>query len=164
MKINSGVEWAAHACALLATLPPGWSLSAQALAAYHEVPPAYMAKQLQALSKAGIVKSNRGAKGGYTLTRAATLITLLDIFIAIEGNAPAFRCTEIRQKGPCPSSKKACKIPCIIAASFNEAETAYRDSIARVTILDVMTVAAQSSTPSKASAVGAWLTEHAAKL
>ena len=62
MKINSGVEWAAHACALLATLPPGWSLSAQALAAYHEVPPAYMAKQLQALSKAGIVKSNRGAK------------------------------------------------------------------------------------------------------
>ena len=61
MKINKGVEWAVHAMSVLAVLPEGRAVSAEALAAYHETSATYMAKQLQALSKAGLVRGGRGA-------------------------------------------------------------------------------------------------------
>ncbi|MEO1407462.1 MAG: Rrf2 family transcriptional regulator, partial [Pseudomonadota bacterium] len=112
MKINKGVEWAVHAAALMAALPEGDGLSADSLARYHEVPPAYMAKQLQALSRARIVQSTRGARGGYRLARSTSEITLLDIWLAIEGGGPVFRCSEIRQNGPCGFKRSDCKQPC----------------------------------------------------
>ena len=45
MRIGEGVEWAAHACVLLSALPEGTGLPAAAIAAYHDVPPAYLAKE-----------------------------------------------------------------------------------------------------------------------
>lgn len=161
MKINKGVEWAAHACALLGVLPRGWALSADALAAYHDVPPAYMAKQMQALSAAGLVVSSRGAAGGYRLARAPDAITLKDVFLAVEGGAPSFRCSEVRQNGPCGAAKAACKRPCGIAASFYAAEAAFRDALAGVTIADVTASAAASSDAGKAAKIAAWVQAHA---
>ena len=67
MRMSEGVEWTAHACVLLAALPPGIGLPANALAEFHELAPAYMAKHMQALARAGIVQSIRGAGGGYRL-------------------------------------------------------------------------------------------------
>ena len=93
MQISRGVEWAAHAASLLATLPEGMGLRAEALAQYHGVPQAYMAKQMQALSKAGLVHTSRGRQGGYRLAKPAEEITLWDIMAAIEGKSPAFTCT-----------------------------------------------------------------------
>ena len=56
MRMNKGVEWAVHACALLAPLGAGRGLSLAALADYHGVPLPYMAKQMQLLSKAGLTR------------------------------------------------------------------------------------------------------------
>lgn len=56
MRINKGVEWAAHACAVLVPLWPDRGLSLAALAEFHDVPEPYMAKQMQALSRAGLVE------------------------------------------------------------------------------------------------------------
>lgn len=137
MQISKGVEWAAHAAALMAALPQGRALRADALARYHEVPAAYMAKQLQALSKAGIVTSTRGARGGYRLAMAPKEVSLLDILTAIEGVKPVFRCTEIRQNGPCPARSEYCKTPCIIAKSFYDAEQSFRESLKNVTLVDI---------------------------
>lgn len=137
MQISKGVEWAAHAAALMAALPEGRALRADALARYHEVPAAYMAKQLQALSKADIVTSTRGARGGYRLAKKPADISLLHILTAIEGTTPAFRCTEIRQNGPCPARQENCKTPCIIAKSFHAAEQAFRDSLKDVTLVNI---------------------------
>ena len=53
MKIGKGVEWAAHTCALLALLPAGATLPGDALADFLGVPTPYLAKQLQALGRAG---------------------------------------------------------------------------------------------------------------
>src|SRR6516164_2591440 len=108
MRINKGVEWAVHACALLAPLPPGAGLSLAALAEFHGVPEPYMAKQMQALSQSGLVRTSRGKTGGYALARPTDAISLWDITIAIDGAVPAFRCTEIRQNGPCAVKKRDC--------------------------------------------------------
>src|SRR6188474_1835088 len=102
MKLGDGVEQAIHCVAMLAGLPEDRVLAASALAEFHGVSPSYLLKHLQALSSAGIVASVPGPAGGYRLARTPDRITLLDIVIAVEGDAPAFRCNEIRQRGPEP--------------------------------------------------------------
>lgn len=161
MQISKGVEWAAHAAAMMVGLPDGYGLKAEALARFHEVPIAYMAKQLQALSKAGIVQSSRGAHGGYRLAKMASDISLWDITAAIEGHDPAFRCTEIRQNGPCGLKRKGCKAPCQIAASFAVAEAAFRDSLKTVTLTDLAVQVMQDSNPEHLTKVGNWIQQEA---
>jgi Rrf2 family protein len=137
MKIAEGVEWAAHACAVLAGLPAGQGLTAAALASFHELPPAYMAKHLQALSKAGVVTAVRGAQGGYALARPASEITLWDIQAAISGSRPSFQCQDIRRKGPCAGYSPS-GVPCPIACAFAVAEAAYRDHLKTVALAEVV--------------------------
>ena len=161
MQISKGVEWACHAAALMAALPSDKALSADALARYHEVPAAYMAKQLQALSKAGLVHSSRGARGGYRLAKAPAEISLWDIMAAIEGHKSAFRCMEIRQNGPCPAKKDSCKTPCAIAASFSAAETAFRDSLRGVTLMQIAMGVMNIKTPSEITGVMQWISDEA---
>ena len=49
------------------------------------VPESYLAKIFQELSRDGIVRSHRGARGGFSLARPAAEITLKQIIEAIEG-------------------------------------------------------------------------------
>lgn len=49
-----------------------------------KVPQNYLEQLLGKLRRAGIVKSIRGAKGGYLLTRSPKEIKVLDILIALE--------------------------------------------------------------------------------
>lgn len=156
MRMNQGVEWAAHACVLLAPLWPEHGLSLAALAEYHGLPLAYMAKQMQQLSKAGLVRTSRGKTGGYALSRAPGEITLWDITGAIDGALPMFRCSEIRQRGPCAARRESCARPCGIAASFAAAEEAYRTALKAVSIADMLAEAASEYGPKELSAMRNW--------
>jgi len=49
------------------------------------VPKSFLAKILQKLSKASIVKSYRGVKGGFEIAREPSAITLLEVIEAIQG-------------------------------------------------------------------------------
>src|SRR5687768_4360995 len=100
MKLGEGVEWALHCATVLALVPPGRALPAAALAEFHGVPPAYLAKTMQALAREGIVESVPGRRGGYRLARRAREVTILDVVEAIEGRERSFRCSEIRRRGP----------------------------------------------------------------
>ena len=157
MQISKGVEWACHAVALMTALPSDRVLKADKLAQYHGVPTAYMAKQLQALSKAGVIHSSRGARGGYRLAKAPMDINLWDITAAIEGNKQAFRCSEIRQNGPCPASKPSCKNPCAIASSFHDAEMAFRASLRDVSLMKIATQVMQIKTAEEMAAMMQWI-------
>ena len=156
MKISEGVEWAAHACALLAALPEGVALNATAVAAFHELPKAYMAKHLQALAKAGVVRSIRGAQGGYRLARPASEISLWDVRCAIEGPGPDFRCSEIRSKGPCATRTSPTRA-CAIARAFWDAERVFRDQLRTATIADIVITVAADYGPEGIDRVASWL-------
>jgi Rrf2 family protein len=157
MKMSEGVEWTAHACALLAGLPPGIGLPANALAEFHTLAPAYMAKHMQALARAGVVESVRGAGGGYRLARPAADITLWDIVQAIEGEAQSFRCSEIRQQGPCVNASMDFRKPCEIHAAFTKAETAWRAELKAVTLLDIAREVARKTSPQTRGMMRQWL-------
>jgi Rrf2 family protein len=159
MKLGDGVEWGLHCCALLAALPPDDALPATKLAEYHGVPGAYLAKHLQALARAGIVESTPGRRGGYRLARPAHKITFLDVVEAVEGDEPAFRCTEIRQRGPVPASPAAVRSPCAIAVTMARAEHAWRKELGTTTIADIGAALARKLDRRSIQAAGAWLAE-----
>jgi Rrf2 family protein len=114
-------------------------LSAAALAEYHGVSTSYLLKHLQALSGAGILETVPGPKGGYRLAKKPEDISLLDIVLAVEGPAPAFRCAEIRQRGPNPLPQRYFTKPCQVTAAMLRAERAYRAELASTSIADILT-------------------------
>ena len=67
--MSEGVEWAIHCCTVLAFLDDQQALPAAKLAEFHGVPPAYLAKHLQALVRAGVCESVSGPRGGFRLAR-----------------------------------------------------------------------------------------------
>jgi Rrf2 family protein len=137
MKLGEGVEQAIHSVAMLSGLSEGGVLSAAAIAEFHGVSTSYLLKHLQSLSGAGILNTVPGPKGGYRLARPADKITLLDIVLAVEGPAPAFRCNEIRQRGPNPVASRFFSKPCGISAVMLKAERVYRAELAKTTIADL---------------------------
>lgn len=157
MQLAKGIEWSTHICTVLALVPPGQGLSVDALADFFDLPGAYLSKQMQLLRRAGIVESLRGKGGGYRLARSVDAITLLDIVRAIEGPMPAFRCTEIRQNGPCGLHREDCRRPCEVAAAFAEAEDAYRAALAARTVASIMQDAAANATPAHLVDIVTWV-------
>ena len=137
MRMSDGVEWGVHVCTLLAGVPSGSALPAAKLAEYHGVPAAYLAKHLQALARAGVLETTKGPKGGYRLARPPSEITLLDVVEAIDGDEPAFRCTEIRRRGPLATPAREYKLPCGIHAAFDRADDAWRAELRATTIADM---------------------------
>lgn len=137
MKLGDGVEQAIHSVTMLSCLQPGSTLSAAALAEFHGVSVSYLLKHLQAMSGAGLLEAVPGPKGGYRLARGPEKISLLDIVLAVEGPEPAFRCNEIRLRGPNPYACKP-KAPCTINVAMLRAEQAYRAELRRVTIADIL--------------------------
>lgn len=144
MKLSDGVEQAIHCVGVLSGLPEDSVLSAAALAEFHGVSVSYLLKHMQALSGAGLVSTVPGPKGGYRLAKKPEEITLLSIVLAVEGPAPAFRCAEIRQRGPNPLPGRYFTKPCGINAAMLKAEKAYRAELAKVTMADVLTDLAAS--------------------
>ncbi|GAA1250873.1 Rrf2 family transcriptional regulator [Prauserella halophila] len=138
MRMNEGVEWAVHSCLNLAWLGER-AVPAARLAAFYELPAAYLNKQLQALARADILTSVSGPRGGFRLTRPPEKVTLMDVVVAIDGDEPAFRCTEIRQRGGSGGGDTdAYRKPCAIDAAMRKAELAWRRELAGQTVADVM--------------------------
>ena len=165
MRLSEGVEWGLHCVTLAAVLPPGTALSATRLAEYHDVPTAYLAKHLQTLSRAGVLAAVPGPRGGYRLARPAAAITVLDVVEAIDGDEPAFRCSEIRRRGPAAVAARDYRFPCGIHRAFTRADAAWRKELADTTIaslvIDVMQEAPRAAVDTAARWLGAFINEPA---
>ena len=155
MKMSQGVEWGLHACLHLAWAE-GRSVPAPRLAEVHDLSPTSLNKHLQQLVRAGIVRSTPGPAGGFSLGRPLEEITVLDVVEAIEGTAGAFRCTEIRQRGPLAAGRPTPIDPCAIASTMGRAEAAWRAVLASMTLADLSGQVA-SDPPEVPVAVGALL-------
>jgi Rrf2 family protein len=74
-----------------------------------DVPDKFLAKIFQNLTRAGIVKSHRGVRGGFSLARPARRIPIGDVFEAIQANGDAVKCIIHRRECPkkenCPVRK-----------------------------------------------------------
>ena len=159
--MSDGVEWALHCCTVLAALPEDQALPAARLAEFHEVPPAYLAKHLQALTAAGITRSIPGPRGGYRLARPPAEVTVLDVVLAVEGDDTAFRCSEIRQRGPAaaPRGSGAYRRRCGIARAMWRAEDAWRAELKATTVGDLVVELMATVAPEQLAKGAAWIQE-----
>jgi Rrf2 family protein len=160
MKLSDGVEWALHCAAFLAALPLEFVLPGKALAEYHGVSESYLLKHLQALTRAGILESVPGPKGGYRLAKPADQVTLLAVVEAIEGKEPAFRCAEIRQCGPAALEPSAYRLPCKINVTMLRAEAAWKDVLRSQTLAELAQSVTQSLDPRVAELALPWLQQN----
>ncbi|MBV2155165.1 Rrf2 family transcriptional regulator [Kitasatospora sp. SUK 42] len=142
MRMGEGVEWGLHCCLTLAWLGEDQPVPTARLAAWFDLPPAYLTKRLQALVRAGILSSTPGARGGFRLGRPPGQITLMDVVAAIEGPEELFRCTEIRQRteGAAAASDDF-RRPCGVSTAMRRAELAWRRELAGQTVADLMAAA-----------------------
>jgi Rrf2 family protein len=90
MNITQESDYAIRAILILANEDS--ILDANAISKESSVPLRFLLKILRKLGQAGIVKSYRGAAGGYRLNKAPKDITLLDVIQAIEGKIQINRC------------------------------------------------------------------------
>jgi FeS assembly SUF system regulator len=79
---------------------PSSLMQAPDLALVTGLPVPTVAKTLKKLVQAGLVESQRGAKGGYVLVRAATDIPVTEIITAVDGPIALTDCT-VDEDGVC---------------------------------------------------------------
>src|SRR3989442_13505760 len=88
----------------LAGLPAGRIASLQDLCVPLHLPREFLAKILKILTAKGLVRSSRGAHGGYQLARPARDISFLEVIEAVEGPGPLHGCLD--HKGRCDVSAR----------------------------------------------------------
>lgn len=138
VKLPTSTEWVLHAATTLAQLEPGATASAAQLAAYYDVPAAYLAKQLQALVRAGVLAATTGPRGGFRLARRPDEVTLLHVVEAVGGAASPYECREIRQQGRGALPPEDCRRTCVLAEKMAEAHDAWRRALAGVSLADIL--------------------------
>lgn len=82
---TSKVDYALRALLDLATQPPGKPAQSREIAARQEIPESYLNQLLVVLRRAGLVRSVRGAAGGYVLGREPHSLTVADLVEALHG-------------------------------------------------------------------------------
>ncbi|MEM8918442.1 MAG: Rrf2 family transcriptional regulator [Pseudomonadota bacterium] len=163
MKIGKGVERAVHCCTILALLPAGAALPGEALAEFLDVAQPYLAKQLQALSRAGIVTAQSGAAGGYQLARPAQDISLWDVTEALEGTQPLYRSAELRRDGPFGAPPDECLDPCHIETAFMQAEAEYRRTLQAIPITHILHKVRQTMSEDRRLRIRKWIENSSAE-
>lgn len=131
MQISVGCEYAIHGILYLALQPQNEAVLVTDIAKAQNLPVSYLAKVFQLLAKAGLVKSFRGARGGYLLARDPSRITLRDVIQAIEGATPLYTSLSARRK--CAADED-----CLIREAFCRAEASLYRELEKVTLYEIM--------------------------
>lgn len=91
LKISEAASLALHSTVLLAS-NVGKLMPTKEIASELHVSEAHLSKVLQRLSRMGIVKAVRGPKGGFTLGKPASEISLIHVYESIEGPLVIEKC------------------------------------------------------------------------
>ncbi len=85
MQITRQADYAVRAVLYLSKIDDGDRAPTSQIARDQRIPPSFLAKIVSQLSVAGVVQTSRGARGGVSLSRPPSNITLLEVVEAIDG-------------------------------------------------------------------------------
>lgn len=91
MRLSAKADYALRAAAELAAAGDDAPVKAEQLAAAQAIPPKFLESILLQLRNGGLVRSQRGAEGGYWLARPAAEITLADVIRVVDGPLASVR-------------------------------------------------------------------------
>lgn len=84
MRISARADYAVRATVEIASHAPGL-VKGEAVSEAQDIPIKFLEIILAELRRSGIVRSKRGAEGGYQLTKSADEVTLGDVIRAVDG-------------------------------------------------------------------------------
>jgi len=101
------------------------------IAAVTGIPEPTVAKVLKGLAAAGMVSSQRGARGGYRLARSLDAITVADVIIAVDGPIALTACVD--------GSSVCCDVQavCAVKGRWDVVNTAIQQSLSAITLADM---------------------------
>lgn len=139
MQLSLSTEYAIHSLFYLALQGNGKLVLVSDVAKAQNISESYLAKVFQTLSKAGLIKSYRGAKGGYVLAQKPGDISLKKIVETMEGNSPIFICED---------QKRKCHLlgNCIIIDVLAEAEKKMFEVLDKTSLADIVESLNQNQT------------------
>lgn len=85
MRVSAKADYALRACIELAAAEGEGHVKGERIAQAQEIPLKFLENILGDLRQGGLVRSQRGAEGGYWLARPAEEITLAEVIRAVEG-------------------------------------------------------------------------------
>jgi Rrf2 family protein len=93
LRLSKKADYALMAMKHLAQKPGGPSTSAREIAESYDIPIELLAKVLQRLVRTGLLLSTQGTRGGYTLSRSSSTISVADVIQAIDGPFTVTACS-----------------------------------------------------------------------
>lgn len=126
---------AIHVLTLL-TQNPGEPATSEYIASSVNTNPVVIRRVLGGLRRAGLVRSQGGAGGGWRLARDAEAITLRDVYRAVEEEDEAV--FPLHHRPPNPNCPVGRHIQSALAVHFAAATRAMEDELARRTVADVL--------------------------
>jgi len=106
MYLSRPAEYALRAMTYLARSKPGVRVRARDLAKATDVPPAFLAKIMRALTTGGLLDAQKGHNGGFLLARPASEIRFIDVLRAVDFKPDAEHCLfglgNCNAENPCP--------------------------------------------------------------
>jgi Rrf2 family protein len=94
MQIPRRVDYGLRAVIYLSVQDPERCCSISEIAKQQGVPKKFLEKIIQDLIRGGLIKSRRGACGGYTLARAPEAISFYEVIEALEGPIAVNACMD----------------------------------------------------------------------
>ncbi len=126
---SQSTEYALRAAVWLAE-NEGQPQTTQQIAEATRVPAPYLAKMLQSLSRAKLVRGSRGVGGGFELMRPASGVSILDIVNAVD---------PIRRIESCPLDLAAHRVRlCPLHKKLDDAIAVIENSFATTSLADVL--------------------------
>ncbi len=96
MKLSTRTRYGLRAILELAEHSEQGPLQLRVIAGRQEVSAKYLEQLMSVLKSAGLVRSVRGARGGYVLARPPGKIRLSEVFHCLEGRVTTAECVESR--------------------------------------------------------------------
>jgi Rrf2 family protein len=93
LRLSKKADYALMAVRHLALHHDAGASSAREIAEQYAIPLELMAKVLQRLARKGLVASQQGTRGGYSLARSARAISVADVIQAIDGPFSVTACS-----------------------------------------------------------------------
>ncbi len=92
MQFTKAEEYGMFGVLYLASKPGNEVTPLSDISETQHIPEKFLAKIFQSLSKAGIIRSHRGVRGGFTLARSADEISVKDVLETIQGPYHLMKC------------------------------------------------------------------------
>jgi Rrf2 family protein len=131
MKVTAKEEAGLIVMAHLAQAADSGPISLAQISEDSQITLAYLEKVMPSLRKAGLVDSERGASGGYSLTRKPEEITVAEALRALNGDILSVQCVG-HKDSPCPKVGN-----CLVHSVWDRLYHRIEDTMEQITLKDL---------------------------